>query len=120
MDTVNVLQVNNNHNLKVEQLQSRYFLKKGVYCIEYKFRTKPTYGFTKLKSLWVEALGVDTVNISKDLTEATYFEYSNDRANKWSKRDLEIIFEDLVYEKRFLEGKQVITPEKFLVKSYSS
>lgn len=103
--------------MNVEQLPSRYFMKDGQHCVEYKFRTIRTHGFTKVATLWVQAFDTKSVNINEDQTEATYFEYSDERATKYSSRDLQFIFEDLVYDKKFLLHKTEV-PEKYLVESY--
>lgn len=101
----------------VTQLLSRHFLKDGNYYIEYSFKVEGFFYFTDLSSLWEKAFDTKIVNLSEKQNIASYYEERSNRAIKYSKDDLDLIFKDLIVfgQARYKAG---LTPEKYKVEGY--
>ena len=101
----------------ITQLPSRHFLKDGKYHIEYSFKVEGFFYFSDLATLWEQAVDTKIVNLNKEQNIASYYEESGDRSVKYSKKDLDFIFEDLVVfgQAKFKTG---LTPDKYKVEGY--
>ncbi len=74
--------------LKVKQLPSRYFLRKGKHHIEYSFQILSGLGyFTDIACLWEDAVAASTVNLNQTKTKASYVECTDCRAVKFSEEE---------------------------------